>query len=694
MLKGAPLFFFGTGIVRRWYNFRMDLKDRKLKLTPKRIEALHALGIDTAEQLLEYYPFRYEVLNTAPFSSWKPKDKVTFDGEVVSAVRSWRYGRNRSVSKFDVMTDDLILHVTIYNRPWAKQLKLNSTITVSGIYAGKNQVTAMTYTSGSMQEQPAVTPVYSVRSGIQQRTVRECIRHALEAFEDRIPDEIPESLRRRYRLEHRETALHMIHNPASAEEIRQAYRTIKYEEFLRFFLAVQMMKEESGTLLEKEPREFDRSKIEELIKDQPFELTPDQRKAIDDILADMASDHVMYRLVQGDVGCGKTFVACAALYAAVLSGRQAALLAPTEILARQHEASIRPLLEPRGVRTAVLYSGEKPAEKKRILNALAAGEIDLIIGTHSILQEGVVFRDLGMVAADEQQRFGVEQRRALREKGTMVDFLLMSATPIPRTLAATLYGDMDVSTIETMPAGRKPVRTELIKENSFRTVLADVKTLLAEGHQLYVICAAVEESEEYDARDAVKTEHTLRKVFAPDYKTGLLHGRMSSEEKQEVMAAFYRNDFQILVSTTVVEVGMNVVNATGMIVYDADRFGLSQLHQLRGRVQRGSSQGVCWLLTDSKEEHTLERLEVLVRSSNGFEISYEDLRLRGPGDILGTRQSGVPDFVLGNIVEDTNIINTARKDAAEIFAAQDLPENQEVLASVYSRNRTNAGFVD
>jgi ATP-dependent DNA helicase RecG len=426
----------------------------------------------------------------------------------------------------------------------------------------------------------------------------------------------------------------------------------------------------------------------------PFALTKDQSSAVDDVLRDLQSAQPMYRLVQGDVGCGKTLVAAAALYANALAGYQGALLAPTEILAQQHEKSVKKLLESAASASMCCIPERKAAQKKSVLTDLAQGRIDVLIGTHSILQDNVVFQNLGLVIADEQQRFGVEQRRALRQKGTMVDFLLMSATPIPRTLASTLYGDMDISTIQTMPAGRRTPQTVLIQENSFRSVLDQVRALLKSGRQLYVICAAVEDSENYDARNVMDIYESLKKLFQNDCEVGVLHGRMSSEQKQAVMKRFAEGSIGVLVSTTVVEVGMNVVNATGMIVYDADRFGLSQLHQLRGRIQRGSEQGYCWLLTDSKDEKALERLQVLVRSNDGFEISYEDLRLRGPGDILGTRQSGVPDFILGNIVEDTKVIAQARKDAEFILNHAQNPDNAAILNAVQQKNSRNASYID
>ena len=369
-----------------------------------------------------------------------------------------------------------------------------------------------------------------------------------------------------------------------------------------------------------------------------------------------------------------------------------ALLAPTEILAKQHLASLKSMIKDPSISIEVLYSAMNTKEKKDILRRCEEGDIDILIGTHALIQDDVHFKKLGYVVADEQQRFGVEQRKALRLKGENTDFLLMSATPIPRTLAASLFSDMKVSTIETMPAGRKQPVTQLILENSFRSVLDEVNALLEEGHQLYVICAAVDENEAFKARDVNKMYINLSKLFYPR-KVGMLHGQMSSDEKQSVMDAFAKNEIQILVSTTVVEVGMNVVNATGMIIYDADRFGLSQLHQLRGRIQRGNAVGKCWLLTDNKSEDVKERLNVLVKTTNGFEISYEDLRLRGPGDILGTRQSGVPDLILGNLYEDTKMIEVCRKDAKLIVEHCAQTDYISIIESVKQR-RAQSAYID
>ncbi|MDI6413804.1 ATP-dependent DNA helicase RecG [Solobacterium moorei] len=670
----------------------MDLSDKRLKLTSKRLTVLHQLGLYTTDDLLMYYPYRYETITSSAFADWKIKDKVWFEGEVVQLPRSWRKGRLVTTT-FQVRSQEQILTITIFNRPWAKSLNLNQILTIQGVYQGNSKVTAISYDTMPLAEHAAITPIYSIKAGIRQKTLQTIIYSVLNQLQDEIIDDIPDEFRQAYRLLTLKVAYRCIHIPSSMSEVQAAVRTLKYAEFLRFFTAIQLMRSTDGIRITKKPKIFSSKKIQQAIQSLSFELTADQKDTLEKILNDMGSTHTMYRLVQGDVGCGKTVVATLALYAAFLSGYQGAMLAPTEILARQHYISVNQVLAPFGVKTEVLYSALTPAKKKEILEDVASGKINILIGTHSMIQDSVTFHKLGLTIADEQQRFGVSQRKALKQKGEQVDFLLMSATPIPRTLAASLFGDMDVSTIETMPAGRITPVTTLVKENSFRTVLDDVKCLLKSGRQLYVICAAVDENEEYHARNVYDTTESIQKLFS-QYKVACLHGRMTADEKQAIMQAFNTNDIQILVSTTVVEVGVNVVNATGMIIYDADRFGLSQLHQLRGRIQRGSEQGYCWLLTASHEERVLQRLDVLVKSNNGFEISYEDLRLRGPGDILGTRQSGVPDFILGNIVEDTAMINRARKDALKVMESADNPDYQILLETVRKRNEKNAEYAD
>ena len=670
----------------------MDLSDKSFHFTKKRIENLNKLSIYDSDDLLSYYPIRYDILNYKPFHEWREKEKVTFECEVISRITIFRKGK-MTISHFDVMYDNTVLKITIYNRPWVRNIVMNSKITITGNYMNHNKVVAINYYTKHISDHKLITPIYSTKESIQQRTIIDSIAKVYEILQNEIVDFIPEEFIHKYRLLRKAEALRRIHFPESEKEIQDALRMLKYEEFLKFFVALQLNKNEDGLSVYKSPKKVDAFKVKEQIQQIPFQLSSDQRSTLEEIIKDMMSTHCMYRLLQGDVGCGKTIVAALAMYACFTAGYQSALLAPTEILAKQHKESLLNALHDSSLRIEVLYSGLSEIEKNKILDEVKNGDIDILIGTHSLIQENVIFKNLGFVVADEQQRFGVEQRKALVKKGEDVDFLLMSATPIPRTLATSLFGDMAVSTIESMPIGRKKPITKLIQENSFRSVLDDVMTILNSGHQLYVICAAVEKNEDYKARDVNQMSINLSKLFQP-YKVASLHGRMSSEEKEAVMNAFYENEVQVLVSTTVVEVGMNVVNATGMIIYDADRFGLSQLHQLRGRIQRGNEIGQCWLLTNNNHEDVIERLNVLVESCDGFEISYEDLRLRGPGDILGTRQSGLPDLILGDLYEDTKIINTAKNDAEMIIQH---PENSDYIKLIeYTKLRIiqNAEYKD
>ena len=645
------------------------------------MEACQRLNLETVEDVLRTYPFRYEVMERTSFSTWKEKDIVSFEAKVATAPRVFHKGKFSSAN-FQVVFEDEIIRITIFNRPWVTNLHVEDIITITGIYQGNHKVTATTYDTKRFDEHPSITPVYSLKEGIQQRTMRAIVQRVFETVENEIHDDIPEEFIRKYRLLRKRDALYRIHFPSSSKDVDLAVRTLKYEEFLQFFTSVIYMRNKDNDQGNKPVRIFDTEKIKAKLKQLPFTFTKDQLQALNDILKDLSSPKPMYRLVQGDVGCGKTAVAVFALYAAVLAGYQAALLAPTEILARQHLQSLKDMLG-EDIRAGLLYSGLNKDEKNDMLKKMADGAIDIVVGTHALLQENVTFASLGLVVTDEQQRFGVEQRRSLVKKGDACDFLLMSATPIPRTLASALFGDMNISTVHTMPKGRIAPITTLIRENSFRKVLDEVRQLLNDGRQLYIICAAVEEGES-DVRNVETVRENIQKLF-PQYVVASLTGPMKSQEKEEVMKQFAENRAQILVSTTVVEVGMNVVNATGMIIYNSERFGLSQLHQLRGRIQRGSQQGKCWLLSDAKEDKTLQRLNTLVSTNDGFVIAQEDLRQRGPGDILGTRQSGIPDFILGSFNDDTNIMETARKDAAYICQHPDNPDYAVILDRIASR---------
>lgn len=667
----------------------MDLEDKRFRFTGKKIETLHRLGLYTSDDVLSYYPIRYEILEKKPFEEWQVSDKVSFEGKVASRVTK-NYVNGKTICRFDVLYEGVVLKVTIFNRSWATQLQIEQPIVITGMYQGNHRFVAYTYKDPRTM-QSEVTPIYSTKADIPQRTIRSTIEKVYNEVAQELEDRIPIEFQRAYRLQPYAKALSLVHFPMCKEDILKAYRTLKYREFLQFFTAVELRKQESISFY-KQPKSFSHEAINQFISALSYPLTKDQESSVSAILSDLQSTHVMNRLVQGDVGCGKTTVALIGIYATLLSGYQAALLAPTEILAKQHYETFHKFLKNSGKRIVLLTSSVK--DKEQIKQDIATGNVDLVIGTHALLQEDTKFYKLGMVVADEQQRFGVDQRRALRSKGNLVDCLVMSATPIPRTLAVSLYGDMDISTIETMPPGRKPVITKYIPENSFRSVLNEILSLLKEGRQLYVITASIEANDAYKARAAEDVHKALTKLFSPAYKVGLLHGQLSSEEKEEVMNAFAQNKIQVLVSTTVVEVGVNVVNATGMIVYDADRFGLSQLHQLRGRIQRGSEQGHCYLLSSSKEDTAKQRLEVLVKSSNGFEIAMEDLRLRGPGDILGTRQSGLPDFILSSPVQDTKMMNQARKDAVKVVEDPKNPDYACLLEAVRNASKNKDGFID
>lgn len=645
----------------------MSLTFKEMKISPKKCEMLERLGLKDSEDVLGYYPFRYEQLEVIPYEKWQIKDRVVFEARMISSVKNVRFG-SRVMSRFDVENEENIFHITIFNRPWTNQFKLGQIVTIIGKYEGADKVTALQMNGKPLKEQLGITPVYSLKEGITQKDIQTVIQKVYLASQSHIIDFIPSSYRQKYRLVNRRVALRYIHFPQSHDEIKQALRTLKYEEFLKFHVSMLAAKAKNTEVVSGIEKKFNIDDIYRLANRLPYSLTNDQIKAINDILEDMQSNRIMYRLVQGDVGCGKTLVASLALYASALAGYQGALMAPTEILAKQHGESLKELFRNTKVKVSTLYSSLPAHEKKEILAALKNHEIDILVGTHSLIQESVDFAELGLVVADEQHRFGVEQRRKLKDKGKKVDFLLMSATPIPRTLATTLYGDLDISTILTMPQGRSAIITHLVKENSISSILDNLFEILNRKEQIYLVCSAIEENPDFPTKNVIQVYEALSKVFKNRAKCGLLHGRMSGEEKEEVMNRFSRNEIQILVTTTVVEVGVNVVNATCMVIYDANRFGLSQLHQLRGRVGRGSKQGVCYLLTSSMDEESLERLNVLVKTTDGFEISSQDLRLRGPGDFLGTRQSGLPSFVLGNLFEDTNIINTAKSDAKDILS--------------------------
>lgn len=643
----------------------MELK--KLKITDKKIELLTLMGIDSGEGLFAHYPFRYEEIVQKPFNEWQKDDKITCEGIIVSQARVLRFGSNRSMTKFSILIDEEVIDCTIYNRPWTSAFAMEKKITVMGTYQGDHKLVCTNYNFQPISEQIGLHPVYSTREGISQKDWQKLIQKAIDGMLREVEDVIPEDYRQKYHLLHKRDALYFIHKPPSMNHVKQAIRTLKYEEFLMFQLCMQSMRLENSQNRGIE-KHFSIDQVMELKRSLAFELTEDQQNAIMDILHDLSSSKSMMRLVQGDVGCGKTMVAAFALYACICAHKQGAFMAPTELLAKQHTANLKRLFADHDVVIELYCSSLKNSEKKDILERLKNNQIDILIGTHALFQEDVSFYDLGLVIADEQHRFGVQQRRALLAKGEKVDFLLMSATPIPRTLASSYYGDLDVSTIAQLPKGRSIITTKVVKSASMKPILNEVLTLIDEGNQAYVVCPSIETNEEMKIKGVEEIYEGMRKTLK-GYKIGLIHGRMSTEEKDRIMNDFLAKQIDVLVATTVIEVGVDVKDANIMVIYDAHRFGLSQLHQLRGRVGRGNRPGYCYLLSPSKDETSMARLKILENTSDGFEIAKQDLIMRGPGDILGIRQSGVPGFILGDFVLDSNVLETARQDACELLKA-------------------------
>lgn len=633
----------------------------EMKITSRRLGLLVKMGIQTVEDLLKYYPLRYETRCIKEFSQWQEKENVIFSGLICAPARVIRLGKNRTMTKFKVMSWNEELNITLFNRPWTNQLVFGKTIVIQGIYQGNYNVTATNYSFKPIEEQLGIQPIYALTDGLKQADMQAILKQALQ-YVHIMPQRVPQRYMDAYHLLDINQAYQWIHFPKDENHLKQAVRTLKYEEFLCFQLVMQTMHVKKEI---KEPKKIDVSKIYEWIDNLPFELTKDQKQSIDAVLYDLKSDSIMFRLVQGDVGCGKSVVAFASMYANQQANYQSALLAPTEILARQHVENMHKL----GLDATLYVSSLSSKEKKEILTGLNDGTIQNVVGTHALFQEGVTFHKLGLVIADEQQRFGVKQRKALLEKGRNVDFLMMSATPIPRTYAHFLYGDMDISSIHTMPKGRRPVETKYFKTSSMKPCLKQVLDFIEEGRQCYVVCPAIEENDEYKMRNVVEIYEGMTKTLK-DVRIGLLHGKMSSSQKEAVMTKFQNHELDILVSTTVIEVGIDVKNATVMVIYDAHRFGLSTLHQLRGRVARGEKQGYCFLLSPSSDVQAIERLKKLEELKDGFEISEYDLHMRGPGDILGIRQSGVPALVFGDFDKDKAMMEACIHDAREILMDQ------------------------
>lgn len=645
---------------------------------PKKAQLFAKLGIETLEALLRFYPRDYEDrTRILPIASLEADVPACFIASVVTNPQTHRIPKpgNRKLELTKVVVADHTgrLNLTFFNAGYTAQRLIRGETycfygTLVGDYLGyamSNPLFEPVDSEGNVTRR--IMPIYPLTAGLTNKQVAQAVQAAIERCA--IRETLPEAVRETYGLCDAASALREIHNPSSAEALEEARKRLIFEEFYVFSAALAIVRAKRTV---RTVPAFQTGGMEQFYGALPFSLTGAQKRAIDEILADFRSGKPMSRLVQGDVGCGKTMVAAAAAFCAAKNGKQAALMAPTEILAKQHADRLAPLLEPLGIRCVLLTGSLPAAQKKAVRQRIEGGEADLIIGTHALLTEATVFSDLGLVIADEQHRFGVAQRAALLAKGEQPHLLIMSATPIPRTLALILYGDLDVSVIDELPPGRKPVATHLVDESYRARLNGFIRKQAEEGHQTFIVCPAIEEGETESFKAAEQWAQTLKSSVFPNLRVALLHGKMKGAEKEAVMEAFAAREYDILVATTVIEVGVDVPNATLMVVENADRFGLSQLHQLRGRIGRGGAKSYCILVSDNKNDETLARLKALCATADGFKIAEEDLKLRGPGDFFGSRQHGLPVFHIGNLAQDLNVLKQAQHAAAETVAAGDV----------------------
>jgi len=649
---------------------------------PQKAEWLHELGIHTVQDLIEYFPFRYEDYRLRDLSEVTDGEKITVQATVCGAPYVQMYGRNKSRMAVKVIVSGVPVQSVWFNRHFLKdRLQPGIDIVLTGKWeARRRQITvsecefpnSRTHQAGSLQ------PVYSISGEVTQKWMRSVIRQALTQYGSLIEEVLPPELIERRGLLSRREAVFSVHYAENVEEGQAARKRMVYEELLLFQLKLQALKAMNKQRTSGIAHPIEDGVVEQFVRRLPFQLTNSQKQVIDEIIHDLRQPWSMNRLLQGDVGAGKTVVAAAALYAVVMAGSQGALMAPTEILAEQHLRSLKQMFEPFGIQVELLVGSMTERQRRDVLAALQMGMIDVIVGTHALIQEDVYFRRLGLVITDEQHRFGVNQRAILRRKGMDPDVLTMTATPIPRTLAITAFGDMDVSTLRELPKGRKPVRTYWVKHDMLPRIITFMGKEMQAGRQCYVICPLIEESEKLDVQNALDLHAQLQQAY-PNFLVGLLHGRMQNAEKDEEMRRFKDGESQLLVSTTVVEVGVDVPNATVMVIYDADRFGLSQLHQLRGRVGRGEHQSHCILIADPKSEVGRERMRIMTETNDGFEVARRDLELRGPGDFFGTKQSGLPEFRFADMMNDFEILEMARDDAAELVQRCDFWTAAEYL---------------
>ena len=651
----------------------MALKDIK-GVGPRALTLLSKIGINTVDDLVTHYPFRYEFLVRGNLAETNDGDHIIIDGKIESSPILVRFKAGLNKMNFRLVTASGVVGVSIFNRAFLKsQLTVGTTVTVIGKFdKPKNVITASEIKMESLSNKVKIEPVYHLTSGLTNKNMALYINMALLSQSKEIHDSIPLKYQEKYNFSNKRLALNIVHNPPSKEKLKEAMIRLKYEELFEFMFKINYLKEENKKANSGIARSIDESKVDEFISHLPYELTKDQITVVNTIIKDLESPNRMNRLLQGDVGSGKTIVSFIAMYANYLSGYQSALMAPTEILATQHFSNLKDIFKDYNLNMALLTGSTPKKEKDLIYEELKNGDIDIIVGTHALIQDDVTYHNLGLVITDEQHRFGVNQRANLQNKGQKPDTLYMSATPIPRTYALTIYGDMDVSTIKTRPKGRKKIKTVVKTNKEIKDVLEMMYEELKQGHQIYVIAPLIEESENSDLTNVNDLKEKMTLAFGSKYKIDLVHGKMASAAKELIMNEFLQNKVQILISTTVIEVGVDVPNATMMVIFNAERFGLSTLHQLRGRVGRSELQSSCILISDNDTK----RLEIMENTNDGFEISEEDFKLRGHGDLFGTKQSGDMTFKIADLKADYKILLQAREDSLEYLLDKENDANK------------------
>ncbi len=643
-----------------------DLKSVK-GIGPKSIQYLNNLNIYTIDDLVNYYPYKHNLIVLDDIKECTDKQNVIIECIVDSVPLTRRFRANMSSLTFRAVSNRKMITVMIFNRAFLKNnLKPGTVITVIGKYdALKNTVIASDIKFERLQT-GSIESVYHLTSGITSKQLKKYINEAL-SFYDNYTDFVPSYINDKYNFISKKEAVKLIHNPKNQDDVKKALIKLKYEELFEFMFKINYLKEINKSSKVEYIRNVDVERINDFIRELPFELTADQNKAVKEIYDDMTSDKRMNRLLQGDVGSGKTIVSVIASFINYLSHHQTALMAPTEVLACQHYETIKNILMGTNVRIELLIGSMKKKEKDEISEKLKEGKIDFIIGTHALLSDNVEFKNLGLVITDEQHRFGVNQRALLRNKGLLPDTLYMSATPIPRTFALTIYGDMDISNIKTKPKGRKDIKTIIKSEKELVSVYEMIKNEVDNKHQVYIVSPLIEENDTIDLTTVNEIKRNIDLYFKNEVKSSIMHGKLSKNDKDKIMNDFKSGKIDILISTTVIEVGIDVKNATMMVIYDAGQFGLATLHQLRGRIGRNSFDSTCVLIGSDKNP----RLKVMCESNDGFYITEKDFEMRGEGDLFGVKQSGDMTFKVANIKSDFKILVQARDDVKDFIKSKD-----------------------